>query len=1043
MALLDLPVHRGTRALEPRLRSLLRLDPAQLFEFHKTGWSRLTAAIAQVDDIRKQVTTAAAPDATLLAALRTARSGLIVPYTFGVYYPSNDATAGHVAAIIWSDASADDLTAAGITIRSRAGNVFTANIPLRVLWAFADENSPTARELGAAFKYVEMAKPWRLRLIDAIPRAHLDTLHTKSVTGDQVVVGIVDTGIDVAHEHFRDAAGGSRIEFLWDQALTARLGTPFGDEQGPLDFPLPGGVEYDKSWIDAELAGTSAAGAIMQSVDINGHGTTVASCAASSGHLDGSGNKVYVGAAPDARLVVVKLSGADRVFADSATVLDGIAYAYSRADMLGLPCVVNLSLSDSMGAHDGTALAERHIDNLLLTPGRAFVCSAGNQNQAAAYIRGVVPAAGLPLQLTYGPLPPRFTDSIQIWYDGHDRLALQIDIPMAPAVTVGPVAPGSSTLPVVLTGTISIQVISELADPRNGDNVIHVIIANPNGEVLPIGNWQFTLTPAAPLISGAFDAWADDQENDFLFRQWAGAYLGSGTIGVPSTSFRGITVGAHVANDRTQIDMDSGCGPTRDGRVKPEVCASNHVLAAASKDASPPGTILRAMHGTSASAPIVAGTVACLFQCRGASLPSSDVKQLLLDAAEGKPKLASENEFGFGTLDADTLCDRAASTVDVWIRDSNFDAGVEPYTGPEPPFSSPDIELLDAVGNPIANPQYHPMNLWNNRIDVTVRNRGSGVARNVDVYLYWTDPATYIPFPLAWYTSGIYTGGPAFLAESNRVVINSIPPGGAATAHFAWAPPSPGSNIRSDAHFCLLARVEHEEDPSNLATGGWGVIAGSNNIAMRNVDVVDVAVPAPPTGLNIVGTGEMDSMEFWSDFWGNWQIIVPTQILPWRELSTLATLPIEARGQINVQDISRDLDERAATRILGVSGARRAQVRGPLTLLHAEGESSRVHVSALRLRENAVALVRVAVNGVRLQRERGFLNIAQRSGGKIVGGVRIEFRNEVPRAPHYIVTHKGDEVIIRRAEGDERPDRDATPRRIPPQWRQPRRRTTV
>jgi hypothetical protein len=649
------------------------------------------------------------------------------------------------------------------------------------------------------------------------------------------------------------------------------------------------------------------------------------------------------------------------------------------------------------------------------------------------------------MQLTYTAFGPRFTDAIQIWYDGHDRLTLQIDIPTAAPVTVGPVAPGASTtVGLPPPSSISIEVRSELGDPRNGDNVIHVIIANPNAEILPVGNWRFTLTPAAPLISGAFAAWADDQENDFLFRQWVGAIPGSGTVGVPSTTFRGITVGAHVANDRTTIDMDSGCGPTRDGRVKPELCASNHVLAAASKDAGyPAGTIVRAMHGTSASAPIVAGAVACLYQCRGASLTSSDIKQLLLDALQGKAALASEDEFGFGTLDADTLCVRAPSTVDVWMRDSNVDGGVEPYLGAEPPFSSPDIVLLDAAGNPTANPQYHPTNLWNNRIDVTVRNRGSGAARNVDVYLYWTDPATFIPFPTAWYSSRIYTGEPAFLTESNRVVVNSIPSGGSATVQFAWAPPAPGLNVRRDAHYCLIARVEHEGDESNLGFGGWGVIDGSNNIAMRNVDVLDVAAPAAPTGLNVVGTGEMDSLEFWSDFWGNWQIILPTEILPWRELSTLATLPIEARGQINVRDVSRDLDARAATRILGVSGAARAQVRGPLTLLHAEGESSRVHVSALRLRENAAAPVRVAFNSVRLLKERGFLNIAQRSGGKIVGGVQIEFRREVEPAKHYIVTHKGDEVIIRLAEGDERQDRDTAPRRIPPQWRQLRRRTTV
>jgi subtilisin family serine protease len=1060
MRLPDLPIYRGYQTLEPRLRSLLRLDPTALFDLHQVEWQRFNAAIDKLNLAMARWRAGAPDDPARTADVRGARSALIAPRTFALRYPANDQNAGYVSAVVWSPASADDLIGAGIKIRSQARDMFAADIPLSLLRPLMTEPAARGVDLAAALRYVELARPWTFDLIDAIPTARIDTLHAGPVTGKGVVVGVIDTGIDIYHPHFIDrATGASRIELLWDQTLL-----PQGAEKAPPDgagFSAAYGVEYSNADITADLL-NAPPHQIVRSLDVAGHGTMVASCAASSGHVD-RGATTYVGAAPGARIIAVKLDNSleSRVFADSSSVLDAAAYIFSRAEALSMPCVVNLSMSDNLSAHDGTSNGEQFLDSLLLTAGRAFVCSAGNQNFFGLHLSGVVAPGGTTAELSYRTLPavgggpplgPHFNDWFEIWYDGHDRLTLTIDVPSSPHLTVGPVAPGTRTTAVIPSTSIEIEVDSIVGDARNGDNVIYVQINNRLNELIPLSvpgdTWRWTLAPDAgtTLISGAFNAFADRHEGSAM-RSWVGAVPSVGSIGVPATGARVIGVGAHGRGAAPAylpgpVMFTSGCGPTRDGRIKPELCATGELFAARSKDLVDPlsAGLIRGVSGTSCAAPLVSGAAALLFECQG-PLPSGDIKQLLLDSALASG--ASVNAVGFGTLDVGTACIKALTAADVWIRDATVDSGVEPYTGAEPPFSSPDIVLLDAAGNPAVNPQYDPDNLWNNRVDVTVRNRGTGVARNVDVYLYWTDPATYIPFPLAWYTSGIYTGGPAFLAESNRVVINSIPPGGSATAHFAWAPPSPGSNIRADAHFCLLARVEHEADPSNLATGGWGVIAGSNNIAMRNVDVVDVAVPAPPTGLNIVGTGEMDSMEFWSDFWGNWQIILPTQILPWRELGTLAKLPIEARGQIDVRDVSRDLDDRAATRILGVSGASRAQVRGPLTLLHAEGESARVHVSALRLRENAAAPVRVAVNGVRLQKERGFLNIAQRSGGKIVGGVQIEFRHEVPPAPHYIVTHKGDEVIIRRVEGDERPDQDSTPRRIPPQWRQMRRRTTV
>jgi len=68
-------------------------------------------------------------------------------------------------------------------------------------------------------------------------------------------------------------------------------------------------------------------------------------------------------------------------------------------------------------------------------------------------------------------------------------------------------------------------------------------------------------------------------------------------------------------------------------------------------------------------------------------------------------------------------------------------------------------------------------------------------------------------------------------------VIPVLAAGASTDVDFAWAPPAPGANLRGDDHFCLLARLEHDADPSNIGAGGFTVVTASNNIGLHNVHV--------------------------------------------------------------------------------------------------------------------------------------------------------------------------------------------------------------
>jgi hypothetical protein len=794
----------------------------------------------------------------------------------------------------------------------------------------------------------------------------------------------------------------------------------------PGFFPLGGpgggatyGTEYSQAQINNDLTQFPPAYATVRSIPgvSSFHGTLVASCAAGSQRP----GFPYGGAAPGADIIYVRTAnGNNYVFADSTNILDGIAYVFARAAEAKQACVVNLSASDSLGAHDGTALGEQFLDNLLLEPNRVITLSAGNDNISGAHTSGHVTAGGT-TNVVLAYYAYQWDDAIQIWYDGHDRFAVELTVPTTPPTVIGPVAAGGPPVSVAVGG-LTITVESSLKQAVNDDNLIEIRLWG--GGAVPNGNWNVALHGTV-VINGAFDAWVDTSyppPGSAASHTWQAAVAGSGTMGVPSTARRAIAVGAHDGAANPGILPFSGCGPTRDGRIKPDITAPGFdILGAMLRDMNLGGGLLETpfpISGTSFAAPIVAGAAALVFECRGLGLTSGDIKQLF-SALAGLPPIGSpSNTFGFGFLQMSTACSSVLPLTDVWMRDHPTDTGVEPYAG-NVTWQSPDIEVYDALGNPVDNPLHDSSNLWNNLVDVTVRNRGTQAATNIDVYLYWADPATNIPFPDEWKSSGIYTGQPDFLQQGNRIVVPLLPALASATVRFAWAPPAPGSNIEGDDHFCLIARVEQEADPSNLGGGGWPVIRGSNNIALRNVHVHATGSEVS-SGFAVVGSDEWDALELTCHrLTGRVDVVMPTRGLPWRERVVLDTSreprpPYGCRcGADPAEDIRRVLNDREAKRILAATGAGEAHVDGGATRLVLRAGEQRLQLSQVRVQHGARMPVRVNVRQPQVTDGVGWIHVAQRSCGKIVGGVSLELRERLHAIVRYDVVRRGDRVEVR------------------------------
>jgi subtilisin family serine protease len=477
-------------------------------------------------------------------------------------------------------------------------------------------------------------------------------------TGTGIIVGIVDTGIDLQHGDFHLPNGHTRIVALWDQT------TPSTDP--------PRGFHYGKEWtMDQINAGLS------DENDVIGHGTHVAGTAAGNGSATGNGQAAYryVGMAPDAQIVFVKTDFA------STSIVDGVNYVFQKADSLHLPAVVNLSLGTQYGPHDGTDDMSLAIAQLTGT-GKVVVAAAGNDQGKAVHAHRVVSARSDTAQVTLSVSPYTAqtgaqNDEIDLdgWYSPIVPLTVTI---LTPGGTpVGPVPMGSATGTNTPDGHV---LIDNSQAGVNGDREVVIQLLDQAANQPPAsGIWRIELSGGTipPADSTSFEVWN--------FYQSMSSHVGfiygveeKDIVLAPASGDSVIASGAYVsrvswvAENGTRYNYSpvlphgelapfSSIGYRRDGVIKPEIAAPGRGVAASLSSSAtgidPHLVVEDGVHvvfeGTSMASPHVAGCVALMFQKLGPRGVQETRTQLTstarVDAFTGTVPNAA---WGYGKLDA-------------------------------------------------------------------------------------------------------------------------------------------------------------------------------------------------------------------------------------------------------------------------------------------------------------------------------------------------------------------------------------------------------
>lgn len=570
------------------------------------------------------------------------------------------------------------LDALGVARRTHVGNIVVARAPVVLLRTLAEDS---------AVRYVQIAGK-SFPLNDA-GRADIraDLVHTgtglsQAYQGEGVIVGVLDSGIDFTHPDFSNSTG-TRIRFLLEYKSN-------NTQQ-----------EWTKAQIDANPASVTQ----RDGNGSGGHGTHVTGTAAGGGQL----NPAMSGMAPAADIIFVKgIRDPQSIGGFSeADVIAGCQYIFQKADALGQPAVINLSLGGHFGAHDGTSPQEQSLTNLV-DAGKIIIAAAGNDGFDKIHAGGntfsgetnetlwLVDDTGLSLvDLWYDPgVLNRF--AVGVYANNNGVLDF---LGVTESISAGQALDTTFTVDNQILGDVVIDA-STTSDPNNGDGRALFLIETDNADLV----WTI-LTRSAR--SGRLDMWVVTG-GEFYDRIVGFADViempgnSDYTVGMPATAQKMLAVGAYVTKNTwrsvdgstyNSLNPDptnpgnaivpaigqrayfSSRGPTRDGRLAPHITAPGEVIFSALSSHLIEGigySIQRelqgggylGLQGTSMATPHVTGVVALMLQANP-NLTHELVLQILQETArrDNFTGSAPNNQFGAGKIDALAAVQRALASA--------------------------------------------------------------------------------------------------------------------------------------------------------------------------------------------------------------------------------------------------------------------------------------------------------------------------------------------------------------------------------------------
>ena len=454
-----------------------------------------------------------------------------------------------------------------------------------------------------------------------------------SLSGRNVVIGFVDTGIDYTKEAFRFEDGSSKILYLWDQTIEGNR---------PDDIYM--GSVYTQEDINRALNSDDPF-SIVPSRDEDGHGTFMASVAASNERGE------YIGAAPKAYIIAVKLRRAREYYIErfllpqdnpnlfqSTDFILGLKFVLDRTEALNLPVVMCITLGSNSSGHDGNTLLEDYISFVSQRAGYVFICAAGNESNARHHSQGTLERMGATetFSINVGRQDESF--SLSVYGPAYDKISASIISPTGEVIARLPFKVGLKYTEKLIFEDTSITIEYY----KGVNNQIWIGFRNATQ-----GIWDVTLFGDS-IVSGEYFVWLPitGQVSPYVeLLKPVPEY----TIVYPAAALRSVACGAYNSNDNS-LFVSSSWGPTRLPRMAPDIVAPGVNVAGIYPTG--PGT----KTGTSVAAAITAGAAALLLEWAivQGNIPAMDgdlIRTFLISGATRDENMVFPNiKWGYGKL---------------------------------------------------------------------------------------------------------------------------------------------------------------------------------------------------------------------------------------------------------------------------------------------------------------------------------------------------------------------------------------------------------
>lgn len=312
------------------------------------------------------------------------------------------------------DEAAARVEETGAKIEQREGNILVVSAPLMQAQAVAATEGVVTVSLSKELRFHAPTHEWGIdksRETLGLPQVFSGASPLPGAyTGEGVIVGIVDMGIDVHHKAFLNDDGTHRVKSIWKHV-----------KNGKSSLTITSDTEEKIAKFRTDDAGAT-------------HGTHVMGIAAGS-FAEETCPYNFTGAAPGADIVV------SCGVSDHVHLLKGIRSIVDYAKAQNKPCVINMSLGNNSGPHDGTDEFPAALNSIAGEEGVSLFVSAGNEGAYKGFLYKEFAPGDETLKTMIAPsaytvylypsqfaMFPQACGSLEIWSDDSTPFTVYLDL---------------------------------------------------------------------------------------------------------------------------------------------------------------------------------------------------------------------------------------------------------------------------------------------------------------------------------------------------------------------------------------------------------------------------------------------------------------------------------------------------------------------------------------------------------------------------------------------------------------------------------------